>query len=132
MADFNRQLAIAVYATLSGDTAITNLVSGIYSYTPQDTDYPYIILEDIAGRDQSTMGLDGAVATVSISTWSRYTGIDEVSAIMDAVYNAMHKTSFSITGLDLATAMFASSGIIRDPDGKTWHGVQRFDVTMME
>ena len=122
----------AVYSALTSDVTLMGMISGAYSYTPQDATFPYVTIGDSALGDLSTMGADGQQIDYTIHVWSQYRGTAEAAQIIDRVYAVLHRQPLTIAGVDHAGTMFSHSTILRDPDGLTWHGIARFAITVTE
>jgi hypothetical protein len=50
---------------------------------------------------------------------------------MSVVYDILHESSLSVSGADLINMRFEFSDIIKENDGITTHGVQRFRVFVL-
>ena len=61
----------------------------------------------------------------------RYRGSVEIKNIMSVVYDILHESSLSVSGADLINMRFEFSDIIKENDGLTTHGVQRFRVFVL-
>jgi len=135
---FELELQKAIYSALTGDSNVTNKVVDVYDYVPQpddaqdEADFPYITIGETSfvafDHDQRS----GSRATVSIHVWSRYEGRKEVKEIQGAVYDNLHRRALSVSGYNTITVDFLNSESLRDPDGETFHGVQEFQVLLME
>lgn len=138
-------LQAAIYSRLSGFTALTALLSthdyggtvlpAIYDQVPQvddpasNTDFPYIVLGEWTMVENDTDTDTGFDATLTIHTWSRQRGYQECQNVMLQVYNALHRyTGLTVTGYGVSGIHQEFSDLMRDPDGITRHGVQRFRI----
>ncbi len=123
------EMQTAIYTALQAETALTSLVSTrIYDNVPQETVYPYVELGEATYQDmgsQTFLGMDG---TLTIHSWSQYAGRKQVMQIMEAIYDRLHQGSLTMTGHSLVICRFEFAEIVKDPDGITHHGVQRFRV----
>lgn len=107
---------------------------GVYDQVPQpadggdDSDYPYVVMGDFKPNQNDTddeVGFDG---TMQVHVWSRYDGNKEASDIQDLIYDALHRTQPTVVGYGVSDVQQVFGEILRDPDGLTRHGVQRFRV----
>ncbi len=127
MSDFAVALQTTVYNALIGDNALTTKLGGnnIYDFVPEGTDFPYVKIGDQTMIDDGTKTKQGSDFTLIIHTFSRYRGSKEIKEIMSLVYDVLHESSLSISGA-MNNMRFEFSDIIKEPDGLTTHGVQRF------
>ena len=122
-------LRTAVFAAIAGDTSIQALIGNparIYDDVSADAAFPFVTLGDGDTRAWSTKDETGTEHTITLNVWSRYEGHKECQQILEALQTALHDAALSLTGHRLVNLRFTSSGIIRDPDGATTHGVMRF------
>jgi hypothetical protein len=130
----------AVFSRLSGFTALTSQLvgQGIYSRKPQDVDaedaslFPYVTFEFATIQPWDTDDTDGAQAILQVDVWSRSQSRLQISAIMDSVYDSLHKFQIVISGANTVDCLFDGSQVMSDPDGVTLHGVVEFRITYDE
>lgn len=130
----------AVYTRLAGFTALTSQLSGqgVYSRVPQPDDagdaslFPYVTFQ-ISGLDQwDTQTSDGITATLQVDVWSRSQSDLQFKAILDSVYDCLHRFDLVISGASTINCLFQGGGEIDDPDGVTVHGFATFAITYDE
>ena len=127
---FNFQKAI--YSTLSSDNTLTStLGASIVDEVKHSTGYPFVTIGEETALDYSTKDLTGGEYTVNIDVWSQYKGSKETKQIMDRVHDLLHNTNISVDDFNLINIRFEFSDIMRDPDGKTRHGVMRFRAVIL-
>jgi hypothetical protein len=99
----------------------------IFNSMPQDADnsiFPCVVIDAQQDNILDTDTTNGFNSTVLIHTWSVQPSNIEVSAIQDQIYNSLHrKKGGLISGISCEL-----SEILRDPDGISRHGVQRFRI----
>jgi len=129
-----------VYSRLVAVSAVTDLLadgaSGVYDFVPQrDTDleaeFPYIVLGEMNAETFDADDRLGHDVTVIVHTWDRAKrGKKPTQQIMSAIYDALHRyTSLSVSGFTTVECRWDGlSEVMLDPDGLTYHGVQRFRV----
>ena len=88
-------------------------------------DSPYVKVGDQTMVDDGTKDKKGSDFTLIVHTFSRYRGSKEIKEIMSLVYDVLHESSLSVSGA-MNNMRFEFSDIIKEPDGLTTHGVQRF------
>ena len=79
-----------------------------------------------------TKTLQGNEHTLVIHTFSRYRGSKETKEIMSRVYALLHESSLTVSGASLVNLRFEFSDIIKENDGLTTHGLQRFRAMIFD
>lgn len=136
MTGFSMQaVQTALYSKLTGTTAITDLLASatsVYNKTPDEADFPYIVI----GHDSATMWdsktFNGLDISITLHIWSRYRGNKECLQIMGAVYDALHNQALTVSGQNHVLTQLEFSETMMDPDGLTFHGVQRYQILTHE
>lgn len=131
------QVTIAIIAALKADVALTNLLTtyaaspAVFTHVPQDLqEYPYVALFDteLNGDDNDCrLGFDGVL---NIHSWSDKRDMAVIGDIQKAIYDALHHAELTMTGYSLIELAQEFSTILRDPDGITLHGVQRYRIIL--
>ena len=132
MSDFAVTLQTTVYNALLGSSPLTTKLGGnnIYDFVPENTAFPYVKIGDQTMVDDGTKTKKGTDFTLMIHTFSRYRGSKEIKEIMSLVYDVLHESSLSVSGA-MNNMRFEFSDIIKENDGLTTHGVQRFRVFVL-
>jgi hypothetical protein len=129
------QTAIAIIAALKADVALSALLTtyaaspAVFTHVPQDLEsYPYVVLYD-AGMDSedndSYLGFEG---TINIHSWSDARDMAVIGNIQKSIYDVLHLAELTMTGYVVPEIHQEFSTILRDPDGITLHGVQRYKI----
>ena len=127
-------LQAAIYTRLTGFSALTALVTGMYDFVPDDAAPPYVVIGDDTAIDWSTKTSNGWDATLTIHVWDfEKTGRKSVKTIMSAIYDALHQQEASITvsGFNLILIRFEFEQTFQDASAEGqgnefYHGVQRY------
>ena len=132
MTDFAVTLQTTVYNALLASNPLTTKLGGnnIYDFVPENTAFPYVKIGDQTMVDDGTKTKNGTDFTIMIHTFSRYRGSKEIKEIMSLVYDVLHESSLSVSGA-MNNMRFEFSDIIKENDGLTTHGVQRFRVFVL-
>ena len=132
MTDFSVTLQTTVYNALLASNPLTTKLGGnnIYDFVPENTAFPYVKIGDQTMVDDGTKTKKGTDFTLIIHTFSRYRGSKEIKEIMSLVYDVLHESSLSVSGA-MNNMRFEFSDIIKENDGLTTHGVQRFRVFVL-
>jgi hypothetical protein len=126
MSDHSLELQKSIFNALDGDSTLQNLVTDVYDFVPENTAFPYVKVGEETSIDNGTKTLQGNEHTLVIHTFSRYRGSKEVKEIMSRIYTLLHESSLSVTGASLVNLRFEFSDVIKENDGFTSHGLQRF------
>lgn len=129
------ELQKAIYSELAANAGVKALIGDparLYDQVPSSPTYPYVTLGEAIAVDESTFGKLGQEHMVDVDTWSRYRGAKEAKEIMSAISAALHEATLTLSGFDHAGIMLDFSQLLRDPDGITRHGAQRFRSITLE
>lgn len=136
------EVSKAVYARLAGFTALTDLladgVSGVYGHVPQQATsgsagFPYVAIGDTTSVAFDTDTTTGYDVTVTIHGFNRGRSPLDAFGIMGQVYSALHRHNLSVSGYNLIDCLWDDTAeLLQEPDGFTYHTVQRFRITINE
>tara|TARA_X000001382_G_scaffold5313_1_gene4518 strand:+ start:623 stop:1027 length:405 start_codon:yes stop_codon:yes gene_type:complete len=134
MTDHSFNLQKAIFSTLNGDSTLTSTLSvTIHDHVPQGTEFPYVVIgEETMTDDSSTKDIDFNEFTLVIHTFSRNRGRKEAKQIMARVYELLHKSTLTVTGANHINTRFEFHDVIKENDGLTYHGVQRFRTILSD
>ena len=133
MSDHSLELQKTIYDTLSGDSTLTSTYgANVYDYVPDNSSFPYIKVGEETSVDNGTKTLQGNEHTLVIHTFSQYRGSKEVKNIMSRIYALLHESSLSVSGASLVNLRFEFSDVIKENDGLTTHGLQRFRAVVFD
>ncbi len=130
-ADSQWPLQQAVYAALVADAAVGAIIADrIYSVVvPQNAAFPYAVIGGTTPQEWDTKTEDGMQQRIEVDSWSRYRGASEIMRLMAVITDALDSVALVVSGHTLVDLRFDSGiGPLDDPDGKTLHGVSRFDA----
>ena len=126
MSNYSSELQQTVFNALDQSSTLQNLVTDVYDFVPESTAFPYVKIGEQTMVDDGTKDKKGSDFTIEVHTFSRYRGSVEIKNIMSVVYDILHESSLSVSGASLVNMRFEFSDIIKENDGLTTHGVQRF------
>jgi len=128
MADHSFELQKTIYAKLNTDSTIRTTYSAtVHDHVSSGTAFPYVVIgEETLIDDSSSKDIDFNEFTLTIHTFSRNRGRKEAKQIMARIYTLLHKASLTVTGANHINTRFEYSDVVREQDGLTYHGVQRF------
>lgn len=123
----------AILAAILADAGMIALIGGrMHDDVPQDEVFPYGNFGDatVLQRDDKTD--EGEELTINLHFWSRYPGRKQILEVTRASYALLHNGSLTVNGLQVILIQRDYEDHKLDPDGKTWHGVQRFRILTTE
>jgi len=132
MSDHSLELQKSILDALDGDSTLQSLVTDVYDFVPESTAFPYVKIGEETSLDNGTKTLQGNEHTLVIHTFSRYRGSKEVKEIMSRIYALLHESSLSVSGASLVNLRFEFSDVIKENDGFTSHGIQRFRAVVYD
>ena len=132
MSDHSLALQKKVFDALDGDSTLQSLVTDVFDFVPENTAFPYVKVGEETSVDNGTKTLQGNDHTLVIHTFSRYRGSKETKEIMSRIYALLHESSLTVSGASLVNLRFEFSDIIKENDGLTTHGLQRFRAMVFD
>ncbi len=128
MASASWALQQAVFARLTSDGALTELLGGarVYDDVPVRVAFPYVTFAQGSERDWSAGHEAGAEHAVVLHVWSRASGRKEALAIIEALRAALHDAVLTLTDHRLVNLRHETSDVRRETDGETYQGIVRF------
>lgn len=123
-------LQTAIYQLLSADSALMAMVSGVYDRPPQGSDYPFVTLGESSIQDLSNIAATASGQVAHLHVWSREGGRKQAALIMERIYTLLNRAALSVTGQTLVEISFATSTILLEDDGWTYHGTMHFNVLL--
>lgn len=109
-------LRAAVYAKLSGDAALSALITGVYDEVPPTGTTDYITLGPITQVADDEHGTPGADCDVAVNAWTREEGYKRVALIAEAVTAVLHRQPLTVTGWTKVSVAGVSLSEEGDPD----------------
>ena len=104
----------------------------VYDDVPEDAEFPYIVVGDGSSIPFDTKDTNGSEASVVVHSWSRFDGREEVKQIMGEIYDLLHEAEFGVQGHDTILCLVEFQETFLEPDGRTRHGIQRFNLIITE
>lgn len=123
----------AVYTALIGDTTLMDAISGVYDEVDQDDEsFPYVTIGENIQSAWDTDDDPGDSNLFAIHVWSREGGRKETKVINGYIYDILNRNRLSVTGYQTVDCIAENSRVDKDPDGKTYHGINEFRITLLE
>lgn len=122
----------AVYATLSEDSTLMGVLSGVHDLPPQDAVFPYALVGDAQSRDASTATTKGMEFNFILRFMTREAGRKQATWLMERAHALLHGQNISVEGQALIYLRCESGDITLDNDGITHTGSLRFRALLEE
>lgn len=133
MTEFSHSLQIAVIQKLLQSGPLMALVNDrVFDDVPAGAGFPRITYgdEDIVADDFDCVVSN--IVFLPIHIWSNKVGKPEMKEIAGMVRNILHEEELEIPGHTLMSLHHDTTRYLRDPDGKTNHGVVTFRAMIDE
>ena len=132
MSEHSLALQKTVFDALDTDSTLQSKVTDVYDFVPENTAFPYVKLGEDTVIDNGTKTLQGNEHTLVVHTFSRYRGSKEIKDIMARIYTVLHESSLTVSGASLVNLRFEFSDVLKENDGLTTHGLQRFRAIVFD
>ncbi len=132
MASATWDLQQAIHAKLSVDATVLARLDGprIFDDVPQGSAFPYVTLAAFTARDWASGTEPGTEISFTIHVWSRGAGHKQSHQIADAVREALHDASLTLSDHTLVNLRHESSDTRRERDGDTYRAILRFRAVL--
>ena len=118
----------AIFTKLGIDLSVP-----VYDFVPQqNTAAKYVTIGSDTLLPYNTDLKRGFEATLEIHSWDVSNGRKDLKLLQGEIYSSLDRAELSITGYNSVSIDFEFSNSTLDPDGATYHGVQRFRILIME
>jgi hypothetical protein len=116
-----------------GTSAITDLVTGIFDYVPQNQPFPYIHLGEPTEQPMDTFSTPGYSVGIEHHVWSEAKGHYEIYRIIRQINLAIFGATFSLDdGLIVCNLNHEMTNVMIQPDGIVRHGVVSYNAFIQE
>lgn len=113
----------ALYQTLSADSTLGSLITGIYDAVPENTQYPYLVFASAGQENLDSLAAHRERVRLQINIFSRSNGRKQVHSIASCVHALLHHANLSLdSGYALLQLECAASESSLLSDGLTWRG----------
>ena len=119
-----------IYESLNNDLLLKSLVTNIYSYVPQNSDFPYIVIEQIKNKSLNNLQRIGLEITVKISVITIYEGTQTFYEIIQKVKKNLSNKQFQIANSISYPFFYKMGNNIKNNDGFTLKGEMFFVSTI--
>lgn len=134
------QILIQTIAALKADATLSGLLSSyagqpsVFTHVPQDLGeaYPWVTIYSVESNqfdNDATLGFD---CSMTVHSWSNIRDMGSIETIKQAIYNVLHNNTLAFDGFCSVEYCQEFQTTLRDSDGITLHGVQRFKIIVQE
>ena len=132
MSDAFFNVQSAMFDALASSSEVLGLLGNppqIYDHVPPGTAFPYVTFGAVSVQPYDTKTEIGFEQIVTLNIWSRYRGSKEMKDILQALYDALHRASLSVSSEVFLLSEFHSADMAPLDDGLTYHAAARFSIT---
>lgn len=130
----------AIYEALAGDSQLQALLGTtisnpkVFDHVPDMKSYPYIKIAIKPMQDRGNHDWEGVQFQYQIDVWNQAPnqGDLKVQQIQARVDELLHKQDICIDGWNVIVHRRSTVDILDEPDGRTKHGVQIFNLFLGE
>jgi len=95
-----------------------------------DAYFPFLTIGEVTASGYNDKDIIGANALVQVDVWTRERGFKQCKLAAQACIDVLARQPLAVDG-HIITEL-ESEDYVRDPDGKTKHGILRFRVVVLE
>lgn len=92
--------------------------------------FPYVVIGNDTFLSWDNDDRTGAEMTITLHIWSRAAGMKEAKTIAGAIYDRLHRQTFTVADCQFIDCLCEFSEFMTDPDGETRHGIVRYRLTV--
>lgn len=120
----------ALHTVLAGDSALEDMVQGIYDYTPESVPYPFVVLGEAIETPDNRHGGFGRQAVSTLHVWDQYRGYARVLRIGARITELLDHQPLAVPGLNHIVTRYEFGQTLTDPEppGNIRHLVLRYRV----
>lgn len=122
-----KALQTKVFQILDADAQIT---CEVYDHTPDNSTYPFIQIGDDAFDDFGSHDIDGFQVDMTIHTWTQGEGMSACKTLQERIYTLLHNVDLALSGQRTISLRGALTTTMLDPDGRTFHGINKFRLIL--
>jgi hypothetical protein len=127
------ELQKAMYRALTADEALMAMLhGGVFTYVPQGTKFPYVVLGEASAKDYSTSTSLAEEIIATLMVFSRERGNKEVLDCLSCIRDVLHGAHLPLQGCVLVNLRFASVVVTRMRETMTWQGNIAFRAVVEE
>ncbi|MGW1278015.1 DUF3168 domain-containing protein [Streptomyces tsukubensis] len=120
----------ALYTVLTGDQNLTDMVTGVYDFVPEQAVYPYVVIGEATETPSGTHDRYGWDTVITLHVWTRHRGHSKGLRIGARVAALLDHQPLTLPGFDHIATRAEYSQTLTDPEppGDIRHLVLRYRV----
>lgn len=133
MKDLLSPLQTAIYDLLTGDSALTAIVTGVFEHVPGNQNYPYVVIGDFLSTEFRTHSRDGEQVIATLHIYDEAEGFKVSQSILDRLHTLLGDIDdLVVAGFDFIASWFLGSQTFREPDGLTRHIAVQYRIQVLD
>lgn len=100
----------------------------VFDDHPTNEIFPYLTVGVLNSTPDECLIEQGADISMQVDVWSIQPGMQEVQNLMSIVVDALQHQPLTLAGSTWVDTAWELGDVLREPDGRTRHGVLRFTV----
>ena len=125
----NVELQEKIYEILSSDGTLTALCD-VYDTPEDNSNYPYVCIGNDDFGEFDSHSFNGFDGFIQIDTWAQGMSKMPCKEIQARIYTLLHNVDLGLPNFDTIALRCSLQNVLDDPDGRTKHGVQRFNFIL--
>lgn len=122
----------ALYAKLSGDSVLMDLVTGVYDAVPQQATVPYIVIGDGSAEEMPQVQAMISECAMALHVWTGGGGRKTALSILNRLHALLHHGNLSFTGFTLLALRCTRAETQVDADNDRIYGVLELSLTVRD
>lgn len=118
------ELQKALFARLTSNAELMEVVKGVYDYVPEQTSFPYVSLGEVTNTAFDSKTSIGENIVWPIHTWSMYRGKAESYQIINLILAALKEPLPIGGGFSMQSMQPLRPIVIKDAVSSAYHGIQ--------
>lgn len=119
----------AVYTKLNTDATLKAMVTGIFDYVPEGTDYPYVVIGEATETPENSHDRFGRSQVITLHIWSNDRGFKKAQAIASRIHALLDHQALTVSGQNTISVRYEFSQTLIDPNPNLRHIPIRFRIT---
>lgn len=121
-----------LYNKLASNNQLNQMVSGIFSYVPKDTKFPYIYIGKMSAIDWSTKSSQGIQLLFNVHLFSQAQTNKEILEILSLLNDYLDKWEVKLGNRYFVSVKLIASDIEQESDVVAFHAISRFKTNIEE
>ncbi|MCM8550070.1 DUF3168 domain-containing protein [Streptomyces sp. STCH 565 A] len=106
----------AVLAVLQGDSALMDLIEGVFDWVREKQPYPYVVIGEAIETPDNTHDSHGSQTVVTLHVWSKYRGYSQALRVASRLRALLEHRPLTVAGHKHVATYFVSQQTLTDPE----------------